>query len=84
MFWDRCGERTFGYSASQSQWQSLEQVDPFFCFRNMPDQNDFVDDLRYRHRPRNEDQTRTIRAGDELSEVLRHRTHVVRDQNTAE
>ena len=56
-----------------SKRQPAETVRPFLSFGDVPDQENLFYGLRHRHGSWNQNQTGTFAAGDELSEVLRHR-----------
>lgn len=74
-----------GIVATQhSERKPAETVRPFLNFRDVPDQEKFLDGLRDRHGSRNQNQTRTVATFDELAKVPRHGPDIVCNQNPAQ
>src|SRR5438105_7643199 len=64
--------------------QTAKTIGPFFRFGDPPDQQNFFNGLRDCHGSRYQNQTRRLVSSDELSEMPRHRPHVMRYENTVE
>jgi len=67
-------------SASPSQWEPLEEINPFFSFGRFPNHQQFLNRSADRHVLRKDEDAGAVLLGDEVGEVGRHRAAVVRDQ----